>query len=84
MTPINCNPIFDGKYERKDVRVEFSPDMSEVWICQGDQRVKVDGNFFQDCLNVMERAQKESGSGDMLWNMIGTSLSMPTCDWSEI
>lgn len=81
---INCNPIVDGKYERKDVTVEFSDDFSEIWICQGGQRVKVEGNFFRDCLNVMERAQSESESKDMLWNMIGTSLSLPTAKWEDL
>lgn len=80
---INCNPIKNGQYQRRDVTVVFDEDdFSKITIKQGDQQICVgDAGFFADVTAVMKRAYKAANKAkyermnEMFANMLGTTSS---------
>lgn len=84
---INSNPVFDSKYNWKDVEVVFDDDFKEIKIKQGNNEIVVQGSFFTDVGLVMEQIIKEEGQlfrlqpSPKFWYSLRTSLSCPTAEW---
>lgn len=82
--PIQCNPVFDGKYYRKDVTVELADDLSKIKIQQGDSVIDVDGSFVADLYfvlnDVVNRTTDEKLQDDRQFNTQITSCSWPADD----
>lgn len=81
------NPIFDNKYQRKDVTFEFADDYSTVKITQNGVTVVLEGNAFADVCAVMQASWQADGeklASHRLFNMTRTTLSCPTASWNDI
>lgn len=80
------NPVFDNKYQRKDVTFEFAEDYSKVKITKDGVTIEIDGNAFADVCAVMEASWQADGkklASERLFNMTRTTLSCPECSWDD-
>lgn len=78
---INSNPVFDSKYDWKDVEVTFDDDFKEIVIRQGENKIVVQGSFFSDVCFLMDQIIKEGDSDNKIWYSLRTTLSCPKMKW---